>query len=59
MTHFKNFLFSVEKPCKYVHKILYMFNISDDLYSLFHVLIYKNLFVLPIFEAILGARHVG
>lgn len=40
----KNFLFSLEKPCKYVHSILYIFNIYGDLHSLMfiHVIIYET-----------------
>lgn len=40
----QNFLFSLAKPCKYVHNILYVFHIYDDLHSVMfiHVLIYKT-----------------
>ena len=44
MMDIKLFLFSLEKPCKYVENIFYIFNSYGNLQSLMfiHVIIYKT-----------------
>ena len=44
MMDIKHFLFTLEKPCKYVQNIFNIFNIYGNLQSLMfiHVIIYKT-----------------